>query len=297
MGVLLIQNVINAAGGIAEADLKFAYECLNASAEEFVRLVKALWGQATVTTVEGQQAYDLPADFIEPAYRNRSNRFVGKYSDGSPRFWPVLVEAEEIFQTTLTDPKEVPRRFAVMDGGQDEARLTGAATADGPEANGEAILTDASATFTASVQAGDAIFNTADEAEGYVLSVTDDTRLIAALFNGEDNGFGNGDGYVIVPAPKKQVIFEAPSMTAGHTFILPYLRKPAPVYSKFGRFPFSAEATLAICYGAAVRFLSDDETSEKKTRHLRGLFTEGVNQAKAERALGILASRRDPNRR
>ncbi|MBU2547369.1 MAG: hypothetical protein KKB20_03070, partial [Proteobacteria bacterium] len=175
--------------------------------------------------------------------------------------------------------------------------VTGTATAAGAATNGEAILTDSAAHFESAVNPGDAIFNTTDESDGYVLSVTDDTHLVAALFNGSANDFSVSDAYVIVPAARKQVRFEAPSLTAGHTFLLPYLRKPLPVYSRYGRFPFPEAWLLAICYGAAVRFLSDDETSEQKTRHLQGLFDAGVNQAKKARAVTILRTRRDPRRR
>jgi len=282
------------ANKLFNTDPRVLYDMLDAAACEYVRQIKCLHGSFPITTVEGQQAYDLPPDFLGFYMRNSRDRYFVKYYDGSNTSWPVICPYETIYMRNLTDNAEIPTCVAVIDKATSPAKLTGTTCAAGVQANGEAILTDAAKLFltTNLVYPRDIVHNTTDGSDGLVLSVTDATRLVAALFDGSANGFGSGDSYVITRATAKQLYLSAPSDTAGHTITVPYLCKPNPVYADHARWRFDDVACRAIAHEAAFQYENRKNNTNVADRH-HILFLSELTRSRQERAaLAIEGGRR-----
>lgn len=266
-------------------DPRILYDLLDAAACEYVRQIKCLHATFPITTVEAQQAYDLPPDFLGFYMKNSRDRFFVKYYDGSNTSWPTIVPYESIFKQNLTDNEEIPTCAAVIDKATSPVKLAGTTSAAGAQSNGEAILTDASKLFTTTnlVHPRDIVHNTTDGSDGLVLSVTDATHLVAALFDGKTNGFGSGDSYVITRATAKQLYLSAPSDTAGHTITVPYLCKPNPVYADHISWRFDDLACRAIAHEAAFQYENRKNNTNVADRH-HILFLAELTRSRNERA-------------
>lgn len=266
-------------------DERVLYNALDWAACEYVRQMKCLHAACAITTVESQQAYDLPPDFLGLYMKNARDLFFIKYYDGSNTNWPMIRPYESIFMENLTDDAEVPSSAAIIEKAAAPAKLTGTTTSAGAKTNGEAILTDTAALFTTTglVYPRDIVHDTTDGADGLVLSVTDATHLIAALFDGKTNGFGSGDAYVITRANSKQLYLSAPSKTAGHIITVPYLCKPTPVFSDYGRWRFDDSACRAIAHEAAFQYENRKHDFNGADRH-HILFLAELSRSRQERA-------------
>lgn len=295
-GKTLYNYGVKAMGGIADEDKKFFYDCLDAAALDFVRQTRILTAIATITTVEDQQRYDLPANFIEPYLKDRSRRFVAKYNDGTYDYWPRLTSFEKIYRANYSDSKDVPGRFAIRDKPAGETEVTGTATSAGAASAGRCILTDSAALFESTVEVRDLIHNTTDGSSGVVLSVTDDTHLVCALFDGTDDDWTSSDAYVITPAANYETYLDAPSGTAGHTLYVPYLCMPSPVYSDYDTWRFPPMSCRAICYEAAWLFNADYEDGLARFEKLHDLYLEEILRVNRETALKRLQGGRYPSR-
>jgi hypothetical protein len=193
-------------------DERILYNELDWAACEYVRQMKNLHAGFAITTVASQQAYDLPPDFLGLYMKNSRDRHFIKYYDGNNTNWPTLRPYESIFMEDLTDELEVPTSFAIIDKATPPVKLTGTTTSAGAKTNGEAILTNTAALFTTTgkVYPRDIVHDITDGSDGIVLSITDLTHLVAALFDGKTNGFGSGDSYVITRANMQQLYLSAP---------------------------------------------------------------------------------------
>jgi len=273
------------ASKLFNTDDRILYDYLDAAAEEFVRETKCLHATATITTVADQQAYDLPPDFLGLYMKNPRDRFFGKYYDGSCTTFPALCPYEQIFRENLTDALSIPGRFAIIDKAAAPTQLSGTTSAAGARAAGQATLTDSAALFetTGAVFPRDRVHNTTDGSSGIVLSVSSETALITALFDGKTNGYAKGDAYVITRATPKQVYLVAKSKTSGHTLTIPYLCKPDPVYSDYGTWRFDPVSCRAICHEAAFQYANRKGEYSSADRH-HALFNLEVTRAKNERA-------------
>ena len=283
-GKSLLAYGIEALGGVADSDIKFFYDCLDAAASDFVRQTRCLTKETTITMVADQQAYTLPPDFLGLYVQNKTGRFVGKFYDGTDHSWPKLTSYEKLYLENETDSQTHPDTFAITDEQEKDSLTTGAATAEGENAHGEVVLTDFAASYLATVSSRDIIHNHDDQSDGVVLSVTDDTHLKCALFNGSDNDFSGGDSYTIIPAPRQRVVLDAPSQVSGYTLTLPYICMLSPVYSDFGFWRLPARTCRAICYEAAYLFKVDYDYDQKRDEHLRGLFMEEIIKFNRETA-------------
>jgi hypothetical protein len=264
---------------------RILYGELDWAACEYVRQLKCLHAACTITTVEAQQAYDLPPDFLGLYMRNSRDRHFIKYYDGSSTFWPVIRPYESIFMENLTDNADVPGSAAIIEKATAPVKLTGTTTSAGAKTNGEAILINTSALFTTTglVYPRDIVHNVTDGSDGIVLSVIDATHLVAALFDGKTNAFGSGDTYVITRANARQLYLCAPSDTAGHTITVPYLCMPNPVYSDYGRWRFDDVACRAIAHEAAFQYENRKHDFNGADRH-HILFLAELTRSRQERA-------------
>ena len=284
-GKTLYNYAVKAMGGIADEDKKFFYDCLDAAALDFVRQTRILTAIATITTVEDRQVYNLPANYIEPYLKDRNRRFVAKYYDGTYYSWPYLTSFEHLYRANYTDSKDIPARFAVRDKPTGESSVTGTATSAGTVTAGRCILTDTEAAFETTAEVRDIIHNTTDGSDGVVLSITDDTHLVCALFGGTNNAWTSSDAYVITPAANYQVYLDAPSATADQTLYVPYLCMPSPVYSDYDTWRFPPMSCRAICYEAGWLFNADYEEGLERFENLHNLYLEEIVRVNRETAL------------
>lgn len=270
-------------------DERRVYQYLDRAAVDFIRETRCLTKTVVLTTVVGQQAYDLPADFIELYLRDRNNRLTVKYYDGAVYSWPLLTSFDRIFRGNLTVKQEKPSCFAIIDKITQPALIAGTTTAAGTKTAGQCILTDSAKAFltTDLVYPRDVVHNTTDESDGLVLSVTDATHLVSALFDGKKNAFRNGDSYIIQRATAKQIYLDAPSETAAHTITVPYICMPDPVYSDYGFWRLPAAYCHAIVCEAAFLFQNREGDYTSADRH-HILFAQEIRRMRSEQARAAL---------
>lgn len=278
---------------MVQLDLRKIYSALDHAAGLYVRETKGIKTSAQITTSAGSQSYDLPADFIEPCVRLaygdlRRSVVVAKYTyDTDGLAWPHLVSYDKLFYCGGSEAVSVPRVFAIHPAATADAALTGSASADGALVSGEAVLTDAAATFTATVSARDVVINTSRNSSGIVLQVVSDTQVKCALFPEGLQSWRSGDGYLIQPEARLQVVMEAPSADSGHVFTLPYIAQPAPVYSDLGSWRLDDTAGRAIAYEAAYLYSISSPKAKAVAAHHQ-IFKDAVRAARnrlAQKAL------------
>lgn len=298
-GATLLRYGEEALGGIHNSDLLRFYDCLDRAAAEFCRQTGYLHGSVDLTTVEAQQAYELPADFIRLYMKSTSKRrLIVKYYDASndEYTFPVASSYEKIFEDNDTDEKDVPDCFCIKDIETKPSVLSGAVTSSGVASLGESVLTDSGASFQSTAEARDSVHNITDGSIGRVLGVTDDNNLRTALFNGTNNEWTSGDTYKIVPGKRYELLLDAPSDVDGDTITVPYVTMPDPVFSDLGFWRFPPRACIGIAFEAAFLFKADYDFDMKRDGHLRELFNEEVQYAKNEIAQAILQGGQYPYR-
>ncbi len=288
-GIHLTQEVLDCidtdAVSILYANQRRIYECLDQAAAMYCRETKILHGSVDIATVAGQQVYDLPPDFIELYLKDRRERYCLKYSHGTDVSWPVSDTYENIVLANLTDSQDWPNRFAIIDKPASSALITGTATAPGALAGGQCVLSDGTKLFltTNKVYPRDIIHNTAGASNGYVLSVSEATQLVTALFGsaGAAGDWTLSDAYVIQPAAVKSLILDAPSANDGDTITVHYICMPNPVYSDYGFWRFPSRVCKAIAYGAASIF----KTGKKEysdAGQIGGFFASEIKLTRSE---------------
>ena len=225
-------------------DDRTSYDYFYEAALELVDRTGCLKSSQTITTVVDQSEYSINPDFLRLYAKNDDNNFVIKYNDGSDDSFLELESYEDMFYDNNTTSVTVPSNFAILDDDL-PSQVTGTATSDGAASGGQCTLADTAADFT-DVEAGAIVHNTSDGSSGVVLSKTDSTHLVTALFGGTNNDWSSSDVYVIQPNARYKLILDPPPSTAGHTITLPYVQKPAPVYSDYGIYRFPDQYTPAL---------------------------------------------------
>lgn len=248
-----LRDLLNESSDSGWWDEYSAYNYLYQAACEFVDRTGCLRESQDITTVADTASYRLNADFKRMYLRNSSRKFYIKVNDGSNSEFITHKPYEEIYYANNTTSIPIPSNFAIIDDQDPPDAVSGTATANGAKTNGQCTLTDAAGDFT-DISAGDAIHNTTDSSMGVVLSVTSGTVLVAAMFDGTDNDFDNGDAYYIVPQPRYKIVLDPAPSVAGYTLTVPYVQKPAPVYSDFGRYRIPWDCTDALANWAFWRF-------------------------------------------
>ncbi len=298
-GQSLLTYGADAIGGVAEPDLWYWWKAVDYACSAWVKETRSLRPPpAQLGTVAGQDYLSLPADFIGLWHRSRTtHRFLLKYTDGAGATnWISGVDEGQILALDHTLPA-LPQAFALQDPVAPGTRITGTATASSTgAAPGEAFLEDAAADFAA-VAPRDAVFNTTDGSTGVVLAVESPTRLRLALFNGESNTLTLGDAYLIEPQPRYRIRLDAPALVDGHTLAVPYLARPAPIYSAAGSNQLPTLFTDAVAQLAAWKFKQDFDFDPKQHSHLTQAFVAAVADYRRELArLKLAAGRRSPRR-
>jgi len=261
------------------------FEKLDAAACIFTREVKVLHTEAEITSVANQQNYDLPGGFIGLHLVNRSGKFFLKYYDGENYSFPTLTTWDKIYRDNLSTAQTWPNRFALIEKEDLGTLITGTATAAGALSGGQCTLTDTTKLFTTTnrVWPRDIIYNVTTGAVGYVLSVTDATHLVVALFDtdGAAEALSLSDSYRIQPASKYQILLDAPSESSGDTMYVPYTCMPEPVFSDQGFWRFGPETCKAIVDGAA-SLMKVSKREYREASQLGGLFGQELSRKRLE---------------
>ena len=223
-------------------DKKTSFDYIFEAAKDMAKKLKANNSSQTLTTTIGGISYPLNPDFLEILTEDGFNNKIVKYSDGTNASWLKRVSYGHVLHDNNAAVVPIPSRFAV-NAYPLVARITGTAKANSTNAGGETTLTDGAADFTL-VNAGDAVVNTTSSFIGVVLSKTSTTVLKTAMFNvaSVQSAYAdwvNGNAYIIQPQVQYALILDPPPASAGHTITVPYICRPAPVYSDYGSYAFA----------------------------------------------------------
>ena len=225
-------------------DERTSYDYLYEAALELADRTGCLKSSQTITTVADQQEYDLNPDFLRLYAKNDDNNFIVKYNDGSDDNFIEFECYEDLFYNNNTESATVPSNFSILDDDL-PARVTGMATSNGSASGGQCTLVDSAGDFS-DVEAGATVHNTSDGSSGVVLSKTNSTTLVTALFGGTNNEWDINDAYVIQPSARYKLVLDPAPSEASHTITVPYVQKPAPVYSDYGVYRFPDQYTAAL---------------------------------------------------
>ena len=266
--------------GFVREGSRVAYDLLYQSAVEFNARTKALKDTQSITTVEDEDEYTLDADFQQLYVKDSYKRFFVRYTDDDDEETNIFYKDEEdVVYDNNTTSIAVPPYFYIKDKILTTATRTGTATSAGDASAGQCILTDTSATFTThDVWPGDTIHNTTDGSTGYVLSVTSETALVCALFDGTGNDWDTSDDYVIVHQPRLKLVLSQPCETADETITVPFIQRPAPVYSDYGTYRFQMQYAPALVKYAAWLLKYRDRAPDTGNAWFQ-VFERAVNQA------------------
>ncbi len=235
------------------------YDYLWEGAKRFVGRIECLTSYQDITTVADQVNYVLDAKYLKLYLTDRQNRYYVRYYDQSNYSFITYKDYKEIVyanKIAAADAVDVPDHFSIRDQQSLYSQITGTATSAGAASGGECTLTDTSGLFTTTdyVSAGDIIHNTTDESSGIVLSVTDATNLVCALFGDNGNDWTSQDAYVIQPQGRLELILDPPPDDADDTVRIWYVEVPAPVYSHYGTYRFRQHNIEHIVEYAAAKY-------------------------------------------
>lgn len=244
-----LRQLLDEAEGGEYFEDRVSYDFLYQAAMELVSRTQCLRGQTTITIVADQTNYDLPADFMHPALKRPNNAPFIKYNDGSTNHFITHRDYEDMVYGDNSTSVTIPDYFSIVDELTNASRIAGTASGDGAATNGESTLTTSSSLTEVSV--GDIVHNTTDGSSGVVIAKPTASTLTTCLFDGTSDDWTSGDGFVIMPQGRLQLVFDPPPSTAGHTVTVEYIRRPTPVYSSYAAYPFRSQHQDALIYYAA----------------------------------------------
>jgi hypothetical protein len=165
-----------------------------------------------------------------------------------------------IFLADHSTDVTTPSCFTIRDASP-LALVTGTTTSSGSiSTGGESTVTATAAHFnttSAAVNSGDFISNTTTLATGIITAVTSDTVLQTAMFNdttGEPEGWNSGDTFTISRQGRFSVMVDPSTDDAFGAIRIPYIARPAPVYSYFRTYPFPIHFKDALISYAAWKY-------------------------------------------
>ncbi len=243
-----LRELLNEPSGSDYLDSKSTYDYLYEAAVATVQRTSCLTTTQSITTVALQRDYYLNADFLKLYLMDSQNKFFIKYTNtGSSDFFIYPASYDSIILANNETSVAIPSSFCIRDAPA-LTQLTGTCTAGGSLSGGVATLTDSAALFSTNrVAAGDFIHNTTDGSHGVVVTVTDNTHIITALFGGTENDWDiTVDAYKLNLQKRFYLTLDPPPLTASETITVYYVQKPAPVYSDYYAYniPFSLKGAL-----------------------------------------------------
>ena len=227
-------------------DDKTSYDYLWKAAIQFVKKTKCLTATQTITTVASQRVYDLDVEYSGLYLQDSYARYFVKINDGTNDTFVYSRDYDAVIFTNNTSTAAIPSSFSIIDKAVQFANITGTATTG----SATSTLKDSTAPF-ANVAVGDNAHDVTDASDGVVTAVTSTSQITAPLFGGTDDTWTSADAYVIVPQGRKQIVFDPIPSTSDYTITVYYLKRPDPVYSPYGSYPFDTQYELALAYYAA----------------------------------------------
>lgn len=246
-----LRQMMNEESGSNYLDSFTTFDLLNQAAIKLNDKIEHLETSEDITTVADQASYTLSADYMRLTNVNQLGRELVRYSDGATFHYLPRVDGDLRFRNRpFTAPtKTIPDNFDITSRAGEDAQVTGTETTGGSLVAGKATLIDSAGDFT-NIEPHDTIHNTTDGSMGVVLSKTNVTTLVTALFDGTNNFWTSGDAYVIQPQAKYRMILTPAPDTASHIVTVPYLRRPKPVYSDYDAFQFPIQYQDALVFYA-----------------------------------------------
>ena len=250
-----LRHMLNEESGSNYLDSFTSYDLLNQAAMRLNERITHLVDSEDLTTVADQSFYDLRPDFMRLVDADHLGRDAIRWNDGSAfhRIPRNDFEHEwhnrEYSETSIA----VPDSFSITPEDSPEDLETGnSTTSAGAAVAGKCNLIDSTATFstTDSIFPGDTVHNTTDGSMGVIISITSDTTLTTALFDGTDNDWSSSDNYIIQPQARYKLRLNPPTSASGDTITYRYLRRPQPVYSDYDHFNFPLQFQDALVYYA-----------------------------------------------
>ncbi len=234
--------------------LRTQYDYLWKAATQFVKRARCMSENQVITTVASQATYDQNPDFLQFNLMDTYNRYFVTYFDGTNTNNVYFRDYSMVVYQNVTQPVPLPFNFTNNDKQGPVTNITGTA------ANTSNVLTDATAPFTNSagvqlVFPGDIVHDTTSGAYGLVTQFQSSTSVVTALFDASTGStvetWTAGDGYVIVPQGRKQLILNPPPLASGCTVTIPsYIRRPSPVYTPYDSYAIDSQYALALVYYA-----------------------------------------------
>jgi hypothetical protein len=273
--VYTLGQILREADNSTFLDERTSYNFLFKAAKDINQRVRYLTNEYSITTIESQGAYDLPADFMGTYYLNDRNEMVIKYTTSSASTsFPTWRDYEKIGQVVNGSAQPIPGNFTIFPKMTLTGRITGTASATGALSYEETSLTDTSTAATfASVSVGDSVHNITDGSSGIVVEKTSNTELITVLFGGTNNYWTSGNSYAVIPQGIKSLLLSPSPSNAGDTVMVPYIQTPAPVYSSYRTYRLDTNYEMAIIYYAAWLYTVKDRD---RTNFLYNLYNKEV---------------------
>lgn len=219
-------------------DLLFQAMC------EYIIRTQTSHSSQTITTVSGTSDYLLNADYLGLYMKDANDFYVVDFTTaaGNKSVIRYKDESEKFGQTPMN--QATPGGFYVTDyrTAMSKVAVTIGATGSDFKAAGTG------AGFLAGASVGDTIHNTTTGAYGVVTKVTSDVLLECGMFDGSSAIAGSG---YVIPQGRFQLSLDNPSQNDGDTITLPYIRRPAPVYTYYDSYRLSPQDTTPLVYYAA----------------------------------------------
>jgi hypothetical protein len=248
-----VRELLNEESTSLFINAKNTYDYLYEAAIDLNSKIKILTDICTLTSVDGTQEYELPADFSGLHLQDSNGQYYIKVNDGTNDYTIFKKDYEFMYNLFDTTETNIPSYFAIKDCSAFNNRITGTASlTSASTTTNECTLTDTSSTTKFSVvSVGDTVHNITDTSHGVIIEKTSDTALVTCLFEGNNNDWTANDTYYIIPQGRMSIIFDKTSATSGYTIYVPYIQKPTPVYSLFKTYRFDNVFRFALVKYAA----------------------------------------------
>lgn len=251
------RELLQESGTSSFLDDKTTYDWIYRAACEYAFRTRLLTTSTTVVTVQGIRTYALPIDYLRLyAKHNREDRYFIKINDGVSDSFVYDRDYGSVLHENNSSQSAIASSFSLVDA-TPATPLSGAVTSDGAVNSpftGECYLNDAAGAFLTTVAVGDYVHNSKTDCSGVVIAVTSNAQLTCAIFDnaaGTAAGFASGDTYVINQQGRFAIYLDPPPLTTGYAISVPYIRRPAPVYSPYRAYQFPGDPSMALISYAA----------------------------------------------
>ena len=247
------RQLLNEEAGSNQLDDFTTFNLLNKGMARLNCRIRHVTKDQSITTVADQTDYTLNADFINLYRKDAYGYRIIKYSDGTTMHNLRLTDEDAKFRNQTNETVtsvSIPESFSLVDDKTLDSQVTGTATSTVAKTAGKSTLNDSAGDFS-DVSPHDVVHNTTDGSFGKVISKTSSTVLVVALFNGTNNDWTSSDAYVIQPGGRYKIVLDPPPSTGSETITVPYIARPAPVYSDYDMIRIPDIYQEALIYFAA----------------------------------------------